>query len=247
MTSLLNPYRFTAAAFVPTDIAGCALWLDASDAASITHAANVISQWNDKSGNTNHAAQATENRKPIYGTDATTGKGKVTFDGANTSAGDFMSIPDHATLDLTTGMTFFLALDLASLPAYGCLFSKDDTTWATAYACIANSAGTSLSARANGTSALMASASLTGRHVVIGRKSGTHLDGYWDSATYTTHTSMAGNITANAKPLYVAGGDGAGLYGCGGAYFEKILYNNDIGDANITTVFDYLKAKWSTT
>ena len=39
-----------------------ALWLDAADTSSITHSSNVVSQWNDKSGNNYHASQSTADR-----------------------------------------------------------------------------------------------------------------------------------------------------------------------------------------
>jgi hypothetical protein len=39
------------AAFVPTDIAGCAAWWDASDTATITAAPTDVTAWSDKSGN----------------------------------------------------------------------------------------------------------------------------------------------------------------------------------------------------
>lgn len=43
------------------------LWLDASDAASITKdGSDLVSQWSDKSGNTNHATQATGSLQPEY-------------------------------------------------------------------------------------------------------------------------------------------------------------------------------------
>ena len=114
-------------------VAGCVLHLDASVASSITHASGVVSQWNDLSGNGNNAVQATEAKKPLYGTDSTTGLGKVTFDGVAGANGDRMSIADHASLDLTTGITAFVACDTTSLDDYGGIFSKDDTTWTTAY------------------------------------------------------------------------------------------------------------------
>ena len=40
------------------------LWLDASDATSITSSSGLVSQWNDKSGNARHAVQATSSSQP---------------------------------------------------------------------------------------------------------------------------------------------------------------------------------------
>lgn len=42
--------KTNATPFAPTHAPGLLAWYDASDSSSITHASNVISQWNDKSG-----------------------------------------------------------------------------------------------------------------------------------------------------------------------------------------------------
>lgn len=45
----------------------CKLWLDANDAGTITKdGSNYVSQWNDKSGNGNHAAQSNGSYQPLY-------------------------------------------------------------------------------------------------------------------------------------------------------------------------------------
>jgi hypothetical protein len=43
--------KIPAPAFVPTSISGCAIWLDASDAATVTLSGSNVTQWSDKSGN----------------------------------------------------------------------------------------------------------------------------------------------------------------------------------------------------
>ena len=58
-------------------------WFDASNAGTITHSSNAVSQWADKSGRGNHAIQATASAKPTY---SATDK-KLTFDG-----GDIMQV-----------------------------------------------------------------------------------------------------------------------------------------------------------
>jgi hypothetical protein len=41
--------------FTPIDIPGCALWLDAYDATTLTLSGSNVTQWRDKSGNAYHA------------------------------------------------------------------------------------------------------------------------------------------------------------------------------------------------
>lgn len=63
------PWGYSGAKFLqwtPADIT-TALWLDASDSDNITlDGSNNVEQWDDKSGNDRHAAQATESRRPSY-------------------------------------------------------------------------------------------------------------------------------------------------------------------------------------
>jgi hypothetical protein len=69
----------------PTDITGCALWLDASDLTSITKevGTNLVSQWNDKSGNSRHATASGSNR-PTHGSVTQNGRELLSFDGTAT-------------------------------------------------------------------------------------------------------------------------------------------------------------------
>lgn len=75
--------RGGAAAWTPASIGGLKVWLDVTDAASVTVSTGA-SQINDLSGNGNHATQATGSRQPVY----TSGQ-YVTFDGVD----DWMEIP----------------------------------------------------------------------------------------------------------------------------------------------------------
>ena len=60
----------TRRAWSPLDLAPD-LWLDASDASTITDAgAGAVSQWRDKSGNARHFAQSTPSARPTTGTRA---------------------------------------------------------------------------------------------------------------------------------------------------------------------------------
>jgi hypothetical protein len=42
----------------PTKISGLQLWLDAADTSTISHSSNLVTQWDDKSGNGYHATAA---------------------------------------------------------------------------------------------------------------------------------------------------------------------------------------------
>ena len=60
-----------------------ALWLDAADADTITLNSGNVSQWDDKSTNNRHAAQATSTAQPIYASSVLNGFNVVRFDGTS--------------------------------------------------------------------------------------------------------------------------------------------------------------------
>ena len=52
--------------WLPIQLSGCTLWLDAFDTSSIIQSGGKVSQWNDKSGNSYHATQTTGANQPTY-------------------------------------------------------------------------------------------------------------------------------------------------------------------------------------
>lgn len=78
-------------AFSPTDISGLELWLDASDASSITLASTKVAQIDDKSGNGFNFEQTTDSLRPQY-TGTQNGLNVITFDGARYMGCSFTGI-----------------------------------------------------------------------------------------------------------------------------------------------------------
>lgn len=60
-----------------------ALWLDASDSATVTTVSGAVSEWRDKSGNNLHISQSVAANRPIYTSNALAGKPVLSFDGVN--------------------------------------------------------------------------------------------------------------------------------------------------------------------
>ena len=69
---------------IPTDILGLQLWLDASDTDTITSSGGAVSQWDDKSGNSNNATQGTGSAQPTTGASTQNGENIIDFDGGDT-------------------------------------------------------------------------------------------------------------------------------------------------------------------
>ena len=59
------------------------LWLDASDASTVSHSSNSVNQWSDKSGNNYHASQSVEASQPTLISSVQNGKSVLTFDGSD--------------------------------------------------------------------------------------------------------------------------------------------------------------------
>lgn len=84
---LYNDGRALAYPFLPTS--GLALWLDASDSATVLNSGTPatdgqsISQWSDKSGSNNHAIQSNPSNQPVLTTNILNGNPVVRFDGSS--------------------------------------------------------------------------------------------------------------------------------------------------------------------
>ena len=74
----------------PTDIAGCQLWLDASDSATlwtntggtnpVASAGDLVARWDDKSGNSYPVTQGDSGRQPAYEPNTLGGNSALYFD-----------------------------------------------------------------------------------------------------------------------------------------------------------------------
>lgn len=71
--------------FLPRNISGCVLWLEADSTADfVFSSSNVIQTWVDRSGNGHSPTQATVSKQPLFATTGgANGGGSVTFDGVN--------------------------------------------------------------------------------------------------------------------------------------------------------------------
>ncbi len=70
--------------WTPADIP-TALWLDASDASTVTVESGAVSEWRDKSGNSRNATQGTAANRPAYTSAGQNGLNVLTLDGSNDS------------------------------------------------------------------------------------------------------------------------------------------------------------------
>lgn len=76
---------------------GATLWLKAD--AGVTLESSRVAQWNDQSGNNNHAVQGTSSRRPVLVSGAVNGKPTLRFD----SADDYLTVRNSASLNFGSG------------------------------------------------------------------------------------------------------------------------------------------------
>ena len=215
--------------FTPTDIPGLALWLDASDAATITlDGSNNVSQWSDKSGNARHASQETALNRPSY-----TGSGQVngincpTFNGTN----HFLLTP---AVTLSQPTTVFIALRPTSNSWFRGIYDGSITR----NAIFGNAgvvdihAGTSLP----GTTALTLN-------------SASQITAVFNGASSSTRVNRAARSSGNAGTDSLTGGVHVGRsYNSywEGQIAEVVAYSGTLSTTQRDAVESYLASRWGT-
>lgn len=112
---LASTGRFLDIAALPN----CALWLDASDASTITQSSGSVSQINDKSGNGRHFTQGTSTNQPRINTHTQNGLAVLDFDGTN----DSMSVTNSNIAANIGGLSLYVVAKPHASAASQTLFS----------------------------------------------------------------------------------------------------------------------------
>lgn len=220
----------------PTDISGCLLWYDFSDANSlftddgvtnVSSDGDLIYRINDKSGNSNHGKQTTEGYRPVYKTNIQNSKSIARFASDNI---DFTS-------RLTTIRTAYFVFSDADTGNDANRFLLGDTTysWHRAY--------TSSDGIRNYFDSTYNYASVYVREGTVHRN-GTSVSPVADAPLATIHitaVTTTGNLPANKFQ-----GDRANTHRYWiGDVAEIILYSGAHDDATRQMVENYANSKWS--
>lgn len=104
MGKLLHRRKAFRGEWSPLDLPGLLLWLDADDASTITDTANLVDQWDDKSGNANHLT-STLALRPSTGVRTINSLNVIDFDGT-----EYMERAD--ALGLTGNPDIYISLIL---------------------------------------------------------------------------------------------------------------------------------------
>ena len=241
-------------AFTPTDIPGLALWLDGSDAATITlDGSNMVEQWNDKSGNGKHATQALILNRPS-GTATINGLGAIGFDGTNDCLQvASLALPSSITIFLvytqtnSTTKLFFMehSADASSNDGFFVYGSAPSTTIRRSGS--SNSNTPSPQTPTQGTAARQTTVMFDRTLAADGK-----IARYWRDGTESTMTpsgSNSGTTVASSTAtttLNIGSRNGGVAVPFQGLLGDVLVYDSALSSTNRQAVEAYLKAKWGT-
>jgi hypothetical protein len=223
---------------LPTDIAGCVGWWDASDAASITQSGGLVSQWNDKSGLNNHAT-ASGLARPTLTARGLNGRSVMTFDGTH----NVMTVAASANFN-SNDVTYFIVFRRLS-GTNGTPYSKinaSNGTFGFAVRCRPDAELWMLQRNASVNAVLIANANTTTAARIYTVTSSTTATGVVDGINAASATGQTASHSLNQNVLF--GAYAAATDSFNGFIAEIIHFNVALSTADRARVEAYLAAKW---
>ena len=235
----------------PTGVSGLQLWLDAADAStlydatsggSLVAADGGVARWEDKSGNSRHATQATSGNRPLRKTAIQGGRDVLRFDGTN----DCFSLPSLTTT--SSYVSFFVfrrtSQGIHSIALGPGAASGNYSAWWFSDNVLYESSTNNASVFTTHGSA----STLTGSFLIVTtRTATTSIATRRNGSALATVSSGAGVTNAAGGSWSAVGrGDGNNLTH-NGDICEIILYDSALSDANRSAVESYLLTKWGIT
>lgn len=218
--------NYDSAGFSPDSLSGLKLWLKA-DALALSDN-DAVASWTDSSGLGNHAAQATEAKKPTYKTAIQNGKPVIRFDGTD----DHLACP---AITAASGLTGFVVYKITTAVSFGMTFVVGQGTLELRQA---SGVGGLITLFSSGT---ITDGTGTAWHVCSFSNNGVNLTELWVDGTSIGTTA---NTAASGTPSI--GDRIAGGFPLNGDVAEVLLYDSSLSIANRQAVESYLKTKYAT-
>jgi len=225
-------------------VSGMSVWYDANDAGTFSYSSsNIISQWGDKSGNSNNATQATVASQPTRETNIINGLPIVRFDGSN----DFLNFTNILNGDST--FTIFWVLRPRNVssgtyqPSFSSLTSPDADDGALHFI-NPSSQGASYPFQTkswqtyDNTNTYVANTSYLMEFIADGSVFKVFRNGTQESTNKNVGSAPAYVTTRIANQNNPGGRYGAFDFG------EILIYNTTLSGTDVTTNRNYLNAKW---
>jgi hypothetical protein len=226
--------RVLTPAFTPTQIPGCALWLDAADTTTLTRSGINVTQWRDKSGSSNHYAN---NGTVTYQSDG------VYFNGSAFMQNTTLTGFQYGGTSLST----FIIVSVASVPATGGIFSYGTIGCGrTGYVLYADTDSRVYGTLYCGDLNVNTLITLNTRNVisdVITFSGGASRAAWINGAPFVTATATgAMTLTSSGFARIGASGGGAQLFV--GTINEVLFYNRAVSASERQRIEGYLAHKW---
>ena len=257
--------RFAAGGITdPTDIVGLALWLDASDSATLEDAVGGgptplddgdVAEWQDKSGNDNHCSQATAANRPHRRVAEVNGLDAIDFTQASKHILNSAVIGISSELPVqTAAKTAFVVAqyDLGTSltgGGYGAFCLYDTAAGAGEAGAITGEVGYRCSAR---TFVSDQPAAIGSPSIITMAQSGagnieTVVSMWLDGAVVTNDTGANGLLVASRSVYHVGGSEDLGAFMFDGKVCEIIVYDSELSASDRGDVETYLANKWGVT
>lgn len=211
-----------------------ALWLDADDASTLTLNGSTVAQWNDKSGNGRHVAQATGSNQPTYNLTGFNSNPAVVFDGSNDNLfRNAQTLPDSGSIFLV------LRYNNATTAQQGVIWS--DTVPHTPRYYIQADAGTLRGYSEHRPGYFPAGSYTAGQQEIL------NFVGAAGSSQILRNGVLAGSLSGfvgNNNGLWIGNGNGFGSHAAM-ALPEIIAVSGTLSTANRELVEGYLAWKWA--
>ena len=229
-------------AFSPTDISTLAAWYDATDFNFVTKdGSNLVSNWGDKSGNSNDAT-ATAGDRPTWQTNQQNSLPTINFDGS-----DQLDLPSGLFSIPNGSNTMFIVSQRATESgSVETVLNLSDAT-AADYFLIYAAADGSISFKSRdgaGGTVTNTGNTLTNYNIFRGRRDGTTQALAVNGGTETTNASGVSSASIDSGDIGASNNDNLMLMGNIG---EIIIYSANLSAADIALVETYLANKWGLT
>jgi hypothetical protein len=221
-----------------------ALWLKA-DAGVVADGSGFVSEWDDQSGNANHATQTTGDSMPTLVTNGFNGKPVIRFDGID----DYLTSASSPSLALTGDMSIYAVAQFVDFGNYNSIVGKTTVNLPASYDFYTvQGAGNLRFYRGNGTASSLGQVSslvipsLGVPHVVYVAMQGTAVSHYLDGQTNGTGVLVA-TLADNGDALAI-GSRSDLVTKMKGDFAEIMIFGSALSDADRTAIDSYLGAKY---
>lgn len=233
----------------PNAVQSLALWLDASDATTVTlDGSNNVSQWDDKSGNGRNVTQGVTGQRPNYATSSWCGLNAVIFDGSDdhlVSAafplGTFTAISVVSRNWSSNAYAGYFGHNPGSAVRASGVLGSTFTDWfaGETYA-IGNGFGGSSVPRVFGSRPAVSDGTPICITARLGATSTIRVNGATNIRTVTNASMASVNATI------VIGSTTTTLDRWNGRICEFAIYDRELSDSEVIAVENYMRSKWGT-